>query len=156
MKLQQLSLFLENTTGTLHAPVAALADAGVNLLSVSLADTSQFGILRLIASDPERALRVLEAAGMVVRVTEVVPVEVAHGPGGLAAALASIEEAGLAVEYMYLFGAARHPGTAVIIFRFEHPDEALAALNAAGVRVLSQEELLAAEPAGPGPAGYHG
>jgi hypothetical protein len=144
MKLQQLSLFLENRTGTLHAPVQALADAGVNLLSVSLADTSQFGVLRLIVSDPERARTVLEPAGTIVRVTEVVPVEVADGPGGLATVLAAIERAGLAVEYMYLFGGARRPGTVAIIFRFEHPDAALPALAAAGIRVLSREELVPA------------
>jgi hypothetical protein len=141
MKLRQLSLFLENKTGTLYSPVRALAAAGVNLLSVSLADTSQFGILRLIVSDPERAREVLEAAGMVVRVTEVVPIEVDDGPGGLAAALAAIEDAALAVEYMYLCGGGRRPGTVAIIFRFEDPDAALSALEAAGVRVLSREEL---------------
>ena len=142
MKLQQLSLFLENKPGTLYAPVRALAAAGVNLLSVSLADTSQFGILRVIVADPERAMAVLGAAGMVARVTEVVPIEVADGPGGLAAALAAIEAAGLAVEYMYLSGGACRPGTVAIIFRFEDPDAALAALGRAGIRVLSREELL--------------
>lgn len=144
MKLQQLSLFLENKPGTLRAPVQTLADAGVNLLTVSLADTSQFGILRLIVADPERAREVLEAAGMVVRVTEVVPIEVADDPGGLAAALAVIEQAGLAVEYMYLFGHANRPGRVAIIFRFEDPDAALVALAEAGVRVLSREELVPA------------
>lgn len=144
MKLQQLSLFLENKPGTLHAPVQALADAGVNLLTVTLADTTQFGILRLIVSDPQRAKEVLESAGSVVRVTEVVPVEVSDGPGGLAGVLAAIERAGLAVEYMYLFGGTGRPGTVAIIFRFEDPDAAVAALGTAGVRVLSREELLSA------------
>lgn len=142
MKLQQLSLFLENHPGTLHPPVQALADAGVNLLSVSLADTSQFGILRIIVSDPGRAREVLEAAGVVVRVTDVVPIEVENRPGALAEALAAIEKAGLAVEYMYFFGLAGRPGTAAIIFRFEDPDAALSALGSAGIRVLSREELL--------------
>jgi hypothetical protein len=145
MKLQQLSLFLENQPGTLQAPVQALADAGVNLLSVSLADTSQFGILRIIVAQPERARAVLEAAGMIVRVTEVVPIEVAHAPGGLAAALAVVERAGLAVEYMYLFGGTPRKGTVALVFRFEDPDAALAALTAAGVRVLSGEELVSAD-----------
>lgn len=145
MKLQQLSLFLENKPGTLQAPVRILADAGVNLLSVSLADTSQFGILRIIVAEPEPARAVLEAAGMIVRVTEVVPIEVGHYPGGLASALDVIERAGLAVEYMYLFGSTPRPGTVAIIFRFEDPDRALAALAAGGVRALSREELVPAE-----------
>ncbi|MGA3029243.1 MAG: amino acid-binding protein [Candidatus Limnocylindrales bacterium] len=142
MKLQQLSLFLENRPGQLRGPCEALAAAGIDLLTMSLADTAQFGILRFIVRDPERAKQVLEEAGMVVRMTEVVPVEVENKPGGLARALAAIEEAGLGVEYMYDFGAASRPGKAAIVFRFEDPDVALTALRGAGVRVLSGEELL--------------
>jgi hypothetical protein len=142
MKLQQISLFLENRPGTLREPVELLAAAGIDLLTMSLADTTQFGILRFIVADPEAAKRLLEEAGMVVRMTEVVPVEVENKPGGLARALAAIEEAGLGVEYMYDFGAASRGGKAAIVFRFEDPDAALAALAKAGVRVYSGEELL--------------
>ena len=142
MKLKQLSLFLENRPEQLREPCEALAAAGIDLLTMSLADTAQFGILRFIVRDPERARQVLEQAGMVVRVTEVVPVEVENRPGGLAEVLARIEEAGLGVEYMYDFGAASRGGKAAIIFRFEDPDKALSALEAAGIRVLAMEELL--------------
>ena len=142
MKLQQLSLFLENRPGQLREPCEALAAAGIDLLTMSLADTAQFGILRFIVRDPERAKKVLEEAGMVVRMTEVVPVQVDNKPGGLATVLAAIEEAGLGVEYMYDFGAASRGGKPAIVFRFEDPDAALAALKAAGVRVLAMEELL--------------
>jgi hypothetical protein len=142
MKLQQLSLFLENKPGTLRAPCETLAAAGIDLLTVSLADTTQFGILRFIVADPEHARQVLQDAGMVVRATDVVPVEVENKPGGLARVLAAIDEAGLGVEYMYDFGAASRGGKAAIIFRFEDPDRALEALKAAGVRVLTSEELL--------------
>jgi hypothetical protein len=142
MKLKQLSLFLENKPGSLRAPLEALAAADIDLMTMSLADTSSFGILRFIVRDPERARGVLEEAGMVVRVTEVVPVEVANRPGGLAGVLGAIEAAGLGVEYMYDFGAASRGGKAAIIFRFEDPDAALAALESAGIRVLSGEEVL--------------
>jgi hypothetical protein len=142
MKLQQLSLFLENKPGVLRVPCEALAAAGIDLLTMSLADTAQFGILRFIVRDPVRAKKVLEDAGMVVRMTEVVPVEVENKPGGLARALAAIEAAGLGVEYMYDFGAASRGGKAAIVFRFEDPDAALAALEAAGITVLTGEELL--------------
>ncbi len=142
MKLQQLSLFLENRPGQLRAPCDALAAAGIDLLTMSLADTAQFGILRFIVRDPEAAKKVLEEIGMVAKVTEVVPVEVENRPGGLAAVLAAIEDAGLGVEYMYDFGAASGGGKAAIIFRFDDPDAALMALEAAGVRVLDSEELL--------------
>jgi hypothetical protein len=147
MKLQQLSLFLENKPGSLRAPLEALAAADIDLLTMSLADTSSFGILRFIVRDPERARKVLEDAGMVARVTEVVPVEVENKPGGLARVLAAIEEDGLGVEYMYDFGAASGGGKAAIIFRFEDPDAALAALKAAGVRVLTSEQVLSARRA---------
>jgi hypothetical protein len=142
MKLQQLSLFVENKPGSLRAPCEALAAAGIDLLTMSLADTSSFGILRFIVRDPDRAKQVLESAGMVARVSEVVPVEVENKPGGLAKVLAAIDAAGLGVEYMYDFGAASRGGKAAIIFRFEDPDAALAALQAGDVRVLSSEELL--------------
>jgi hypothetical protein len=142
MKLQQLSLFLENKPGALRAPCDALAKAGIDLLTMSLADTSRFGILRFIVRDPEHAKRVLEKAGMVAKVTDVVPVEVDNRPGGLAKVLAVMDAAGLGVEYMYDFGAASRASRSAIVFRFENPDAALAALAAAGVRVLSAEELL--------------
>jgi len=142
MKLQQLSLFLENRRGQLREPCDALAEAGIDILTMSLADTSQFGILRFIVADPAGAKKVLEDAGMVVRMTEVVPVQVESKPGGLASVLAAIDDAGLGVEYMYDFGVACRDGKAAIVFRFEDPDAALTALKAAGVRVLSGEELL--------------
>ncbi len=142
MKLQQLSLFLENKPGALRAPCEALAGAGIDLLTMSLADTSAFGVLRFIVRDPVRAKKVLEDAGMVARTTSVVAVEVPNKPGGLAEALIKIDQAGLGVEYMYDFGAASQKGKAAIIFRFEDPEAAVASLTKAGVKVLSAEEVL--------------
>ena len=144
MKLQQLSLFLENRPGQLREPCDVLAAAGIDLLTMSLADTAQFGILRFIVKDPERARRVLEEAGLVTRTTEVVAVQVENRPGGLAAVLRAIDEAGLGVEYMYDFGAACGAGKAAIVFRFEDADRAVAALTAAGIRLFESEELLGA------------
>jgi len=142
MKLQQLSLFLENRPGQLREPCDVLAAAGIDLLTMSLADTAKFGILRFIVRDSAAAMKALENAGLVVRVTEVVTVEVENRPGGLATVLRAIEEAGLGVEYMYDFGAASRAGKAAIIFRFEDPDQAIAALRAAGIRILTAEEVL--------------
>ena len=144
MKLQQLSLFLENRPGQLREPVDVLAKAGIDLLTMSLADTAQFGILRFIVRKPEEARRVLEAAGLVARTTDVVAVEVEDRPGGLAAVIDVIDEGGLGVEYMYDFGAASRTGKAAIVFRFEDPDTAVATLKAAGVKMLESEELLGA------------
>jgi len=143
MKLQQLSIFLENRPGQLRSACDALATAGIDVLTLSVADTAEFGILRLIVKEPERARQVLERSGKVVKVTEVIPVEVEDRPGGLAAALAQVEQAGLSIEYMYAFAPGPRPGRAALVFRFEEPDRALAALRERGVRVLTGEELLA-------------
>jgi hypothetical protein len=142
MKVRQLSLFLENRPGQLRVPCKVLGDAGIDILTMSLADTQQFGILRLVVRDWERAKKVLEEAGCVVNVTEVLAVDVADKPGGLAAVLEAFERAGLSVEYMYAFSSARERGKyATLMVRMEDPDAATRALQAAGVKLVSSEEL---------------
>jgi hypothetical protein len=145
MTLCQLSLFLENRPGQLRAPCEALGRAGVDILTLSLADATRYGILRLVVDDWARAKEVLEAAGTVVHVTEVVPIEVDDGPGGLAVALAAIEEAGLGVEYMYPFPAPPRPGKAAIVFRFDDMARALEAVRGRRLRALGPEALLSAK-----------
>lgn len=103
MKLKQLSLFLENKPGALTTPCRLLAEAGINLLTLSVADTQQFGILRIVVRDWEKAKEVLERNGCIVRVTEVVAIEVPDRPGGLSAILEVLEKTRINVEYMYAF-----------------------------------------------------
>ena len=105
MRIPQLSLFIENQPGHLVVPCKLLADAGINVVTLSLADTQQFGILRLIVREWQRAREVLEAAGLVVAVTEVLALEVLDEPGGLVELLGIFEQAGVNVEYMYAFTA---------------------------------------------------
>ena len=140
MKLPQLSVFLENRPGSLMEPLRVLADADINLVSISLADTEQFGILRLVLKDWEFAKSVLERDGWVVNVSDVVAVDVDDQPGGLAKMLAVLAEAGINIEYMYAF-ALRRNVKAVLLFRFEDPDAAIAALEKAGIGVIQEEEL---------------
>lgn len=140
MKLHQLSVFLENKPGRLSAPCKALADAGINILTLSLADTQQFGILRLIVREWQKAKAALEKTGSVVNVTEVVAVEVPDRPGGLAAVLDAIERAGMNLEYMYAF-TFRAEDRAILVFRFEDNDAAIKVLQSAKVRILSDVEL---------------
>ncbi|MCE5302569.1 MAG: ACT domain-containing protein [Planctomycetaceae bacterium] len=135
MKLHQLSVFVENRPGHLRAPCQALADAGVNLRTLSLAETEHYGILRLIIQDWQRAKAVLEAAGFVVHLVEVVALEVPDHPGGLADVLRVIENAKINVEYMYAFTEKRDD-KAVLVFRFNDPDAALQALEHSSVNVL--------------------
>ncbi len=139
MKIQQLSVFLENEPGQIQKPVRLLAANDINIRTLSVADTKQFGILRLIVGEWERASRLLAAAGYVVNVTEVVAIEVPDRPGGLAGLLDILDE-GVNVEYMYAFPFGRGD-TAVLIFRFDQPDLAIARLEAAGVNVLKSVEL---------------
>ena len=145
MKLQQLSLFLENRPGRLGAPLEAIAAEGINILTLSLADTEQFGILRLIVREWEQARRILDEAGWVVNLTEVVAVDVLDRPGGLAAALKVIEGAGLNIEYLYAFSL-RRADKAILIFRFEDPDRAIEVLQGAGLHVVDSEELFSQVP----------
>jgi hypothetical protein len=135
MKIKQVSVFLENKPGQLLAPCQVLADAGINILTLSMADTQQFGILRLIVRDWNRAKDLLEKAGCVVRLTDVLAVEVDDRPGGLADIVRVIERTGLNIEYMYAFTFGR-AGRAVLIFRFEDADAAIDRLQAGGVNVL--------------------
>jgi hypothetical protein len=136
MKIHQLSLFLENKPGQMTEPCRLLARAGINIRTLTLADTQHFGILRLIVSDWPRGRALLEQAGYTVNVTEVVAVEVDDHPGGLAGLLETLDGTGINVEYMYAFTFGRQD-RAVLIFRFDQPDAAIERLRGAGVPVLA-------------------
>lgn len=141
MQIRQLSLFLENRPGQLKVPVKALGDAGIDILTMSLADTQQFGILRLVVRDFERAKKVLEEAGVVVNVTEVLAVDVPDRPGGLAGVLEAFEKAGLGIEYMYAFATRERGKYATLLFRLEEPERAARLLQEQGVRLVPSSEL---------------
>ena len=141
MKIRQLSLFLENRPGQLRVPAKVLGDAGIDILTMSLADTQQFGILRLIVKDWEKAKKVLEGAGVVVNVTDVLAIEVPDRPGGLAAVLESFEKAGLGIEYMYALEARERGQYATLIFRLADPERAARLLAQAGAKLVSSAEL---------------
>ena len=136
MRIQQLSLFLENKPAHLKMPCRILADAGINILTFSLADTQQYGILRLIVSNWEKARDALQAAGCVVKVTEIVALPVKDRPGGLADLLDTIDACGINIEYMYAF-TSRRDGKPVMAFCFADLDAALEALQAKGVPVAA-------------------
>jgi hypothetical protein len=139
MKLQQLSLFSENKPGHLIAPCRLLAREGIDMVALSLADSQRFGILRIIVSDWQRAKTLLETQGFVVKVTEVVGIEVPDHPGGLSDILELFEGTAINIEYMYAFPSVRGE-KAVLIFRFDQPDAALEILRVAGVTVLANTE----------------
>jgi len=140
MKIHQLSLFLENQPGQMIEPCRLLARAGINIRTLSLADTRRFGILRLIVPDWKNAALLLQNAGYVVNVTEVVAIEVADRPGGLADLMAIFENSGINIEYMYAFPFGRQD-RAVLIFRFDQPDAAIERLRAAGIDVVDSVDV---------------
>ena len=142
MKVEQIAIFLENKSGRLAEITGTLAQEGINIRAMSLADTADFGILRLIVNDTESARQILKDNGFTVGTTEVVVAEVADKPGGLANVLQIIKEGGLNIEYMYAF-TQKSGETGLIIFRFDELDTAIDTLVKAGVRLLSGEEVYA-------------
>jgi len=140
MKLKQLSLFLENKPGALSAPVKLLAEANINILTLSIAEARQYGILRLLVRDWKAAKRLLEKNGLLVKATDVLAIEVADRPGGLAGVLAALEEAGINLEYMYAFTLKRD-SKGLLLFGFDGPDKAIGALKKHKIHVVGNAEL---------------
>jgi len=140
MRVEQISVFLENKAGRLAEVTRILAEAGINIRALSLADTSDFGILRLIVNDNNKAKEALKAHGFTVGKTDVVAVEVEDRPGGLHKILDSLFKANVNVEYMYAF-VQQSGSNAVIIFRFDNFEEAVKVLQANGVTVIEAEKL---------------
>ncbi len=140
MKVEQVSIFIENKSGRLAEVTGTLGAAGVNIRALSPADTSDFGILRLIVDNPGKALEILRANSFTVSKTEVVGVEVPDQPGGLASILSILDETSINVEYMYAF-VERSGGNAVIIFRFDNLDEAIKVLSQSGINILAGEKI---------------
>ena len=138
VSVDQISIFLQNETGGVADVIDVLARAAVDIRALSLADESDFGILRLIVNDTDRAVASLKDAGFPVRRTSVVAVEISDRPGGLSTTLNALR--GVAVEYMYAF--VRKSGEqAIVVFRFDDTEKAVEALRKAGSRILGAEDI---------------
>jgi len=142
MKVEQISIFLENKSGRLAEVTKILGDGGVNIRALSLADTSDFGILRLIVNNTEKAKEILKKHNFTVGKTEVIAVEVSDKPGGLAYILDVLRKKDINVEYMYAF-VERSGKDAVIIFRFDDIDRAITVLTDNKIVVLPGEKVYA-------------
>ena len=142
MYVKQVSVFIENTPGRLADFTKVLADNGIDLVSLSIADTTHFGILRGIVADPDRACRILAEQGYTAKLTDVLAVYVPDRPGGLATILGKLAEKNVALEYLYSF--VRNAGDhALIIMRVDKLEDAVSVLKAADVRMLAQEDIQA-------------
>lgn len=142
MKINQIAVFLQNKPGHLSGICRTLADNGINIVTLSLADTQQFGILRLIVRDWRRASEVLEEAGYLVQMREVVAVEVDDRPGGMADILDVVSASGVNIEYVYAFAFQRR-SRAVLVFRFDNCDKAIETLKSSGRNVLDDVAIFA-------------
>ena len=140
MKVEQISIFLENKSGRLADVTDLLAKNTVNLRALSLADSADFGIFRLIVNDTEKAVALLKDKGFTISRNEVVAVVVPDRPGGLASILALLQGKTINVEYMYAF-VQKSEGNAVLIFRFDDTDKAIDALRQGNIKVLSGDEM---------------
>lgn len=141
-KVEQIAVFVENGNDRLADITNLLAENGINIRSLSLADTAAYAILRLIVNDAEKTKQVLKEGGFTVGRNDVLVIEVPDRPGGTASVLQTIKEQGLHIEYMYAF-AQGNGESALIIFRFTDPDGAIAVLIEAGLRLLTREEVYA-------------
>jgi len=140
MKINQISIFLQNRTGQLSEICRTLAANDISIVTLSLADTTDFGIVRMIVDDHVKAERVLAAAGHLVKVTRVFAVTVPDRPGGMAEVAEKLAAAGCDIEYCYAF-AFHHGERAVLVFRFADDDKAAAALAAGGFTTLSEKQI---------------
>ena len=140
MKVQQISVFLENKSGRLAELTNVLGKAAINIRALSIADTSDFGILRLIVNKPEEAFRILKDDGFSVSITDVIAVEVQDEPGGLARVLGILQSAGINIEYLYAF-LEKSSNDALVVFRVEQVDEAVELLAKRSVNVLRGSDV---------------
>ena len=133
MVLKQVSVFLENKSGRLADVARALGENDIDISALSIADTTDFGILRLIVNKPDKAVRVLDESGFTVGTTEVIAIAVEDHPGGLAMSLDALEQARIDIEYMYAFIGNKASNRAMVILRVENPETAISALQAKGL-----------------------
>lgn len=141
MNIKQISVFLENKPGALYAMTGVLAQNQVDMRALSVAETKDFGIVRMIVADVYKATTVLKEAGYIHSITPVLGVAIPDVPGGLNKVLQVLDEAQMNVEYMYAFLGGRKSDHAYMVFRVEDNEAATAALAARGIKTVEQDEM---------------
>ena len=140
MQIQQISIFVENKSCRLAEITEAVAEVGVDIRAVSIADTSDFGILRLIVDKPKEAVEALKDKGMTVSLTSVIAMGINDQPGEFAKALRVLADNTIGVEYMYAFVSREH-GKAFVILRVDDSNRAVEVLKENGISILSAEDI---------------
>jgi hypothetical protein len=141
MKINQISVFLENTKGRLFEVCSILGRHKINMRALTIAESQDFGVLRIVVDKPEEAVKILRENGFVTNLTDIVAVEVDDQPGGLAYILQVLSEQGINVEYMYGF-LEKASDKALLVFRFDDPDKAISVLVKHNIRVIKKEEII--------------
>ena len=140
MQIKQLSVFVENTQGRLADITAKIAEANIDIRALSLADTTDFGILRLIVDKPEEAVLILKESGLTVSLTNVIAIGIDDTPGGFAKAVRVLANSDISIEYLYAF-VSRSDNLAYVILRVEDNDKAVKVLKEGGIPVVGQEDI---------------
>ena len=140
MKIKQLSIFLQNRMGSLSKPLEVLSDADVNIRAMCMADTSEFGILRLVVDNPEKGKEALEENNFLVKITEIIGVEMNDTPGGLTSVLKVIKDNGIDLEYLYAFTHEKE-GKAILLLHADDIDELASALKEKDITVVPSDEV---------------
>jgi hypothetical protein len=141
MLITQISAFIENKPGRLAEVIGYLAEDNVNIHALSIADTTDFGILRLIVSDPEKTWATLKSKGLTVKLTEVIAVALQHKPGSLAKVLKELEAKDISIEYMYAFTSRSAAHDAMVILRLDRQHESVEKIKGCDIELISPEVL---------------
>ena len=140
MKIKQLSIFLQNRMGSLSKPLEVLGNAGINIRAMCMADTSEFGILRLVVDSPEKGKKALEENNFLVKMTEIIGVEMDDTPGGLTKVLKVIKDNEIDLEYLYAFTHEKE-GKAILLLHADDIDELISVLKDNDVVIVPSEEV---------------
>jgi len=144
MIVKQISVFMENAPGRLAGVTKVLGDAGINILALTIAETGEFGVLRMIVNDVDKTIETLRKNDFTTATTDVLAVEIPHNPGSLAKIVETFDKNGMNIEYVYAF-VAHNRDEAVIVMRFEDPDKALKVLEQNNIKVISNDEVIKIE-----------
>ncbi|MCQ2970382.1 ACT domain protein [Methanobrevibacter gottschalkii] len=140
MAVKQISVFVENKEGRIKKAINTLAEENINIRALSIADTTKYGILRLIVSDNEKAIAALEKDGFIVKENEVILLAVPDKPNGLNSTLAIFDEKGINLEYLYAFVSSK-TDAAIVVMRLENMEKAIEALQDSNVKILKTEDI---------------
>ena len=140
MKIKQLSIFLQNRMGSLSKPLEVLTDAGINIRAMCMADTSEFGILRLVVDDPEKGKEALEQNNFLVKMTEIIGVEMNDAPGGLTSVLKIIRDNNIDLEYLYAFTHDK-ADKAILLLHSSDIDKLIEVLQNSNITIVPSEEV---------------